>query len=187
MLPPDAFVCASPLVIDDFTSSSPCSPWGTLSGTNGATASEGNGALTFTLPPSSSAKCASTPIAVPFGGFEIDVGQLPAGTQSSVSLLSNALDVALYIYGNYLNLSPVTGTNPTKVQYVADQMRFLRLVPQSDNTIVGMYSADGNAWTSISPPLSVPAFPAAIDVTVKANGNATITSTAVFQLVVACP
>jgi hypothetical protein len=186
--------CTMPLISDTFTESLPCSPWGTVTVTNGATASEGNMALTFQLPMSGTEGRCDTTIAMPYGGVEVRVGALPDGAQSYMSLESqNALHVELAMYNGALNLS-AAGGNPVYASepFDAAAMRYWRFVPvASSMTVAGEYSADGVTWTELPKTAPLATLPDTIDLRIKA-GIPAITAAASatqasFTYLLACP
>ena len=194
---PDAVApgpCGTPLIDDTFTESLPCSPWGTATVTNGATASEGNMALTFHLPMSGTEGRCDTNIAMPYGGVAVGVGTLPDGAQSYMSLESqNALHVELAMYNGALNLS-AAGGNPVYASqpFDAATMRYWRLVPvASSMTVAAEYSADDVTWTELPKTAPLAALPDTIDLRIKAGipavTNAPAATQASFTYLLACP
>lgn len=182
-----------PLLLDDFTGTVACSPWGTVTKTPGTgSASEGGGQLVFDIADTVSMQCTtSNDIAVPYGGLIVRIAQRPAGTNSSMTLESAKLGVQLYSYAGLLNFAPPgSGPVPVKVAYSDATMTYWRLVPIAGTTqVAAAYSADGVTWTELPGRIDTGvAPPATVDVQIKAHALGTgSTVQAIFSYLIACP
>jgi hypothetical protein len=187
--------CAQPVLVDDFTMTDPCKPWGAFSfaGSGSASASEGSGTLEFDVQDNTYASCDASPrIATPYGGLEVRVTQTPGGAMSSVSLISTALGATIYVYAGTLTLALPGSGQPAvaSMQYDSTQMQFWRLVPDVANSaIAGDYSADGLTWMRLGEvPRPTNPLPNTIDVSLQAHAESSAgTQRVKFGYLLACP
>jgi hypothetical protein len=191
--PPDSarFSCQQPLLIDEFTDSAPCAPWGELVPSGMVVATDGNMMLVLELSNMGEAQCrtpAGTGIALPAGGLVVQAAQVPAGSTSYMALSSTALDLELYeqsgmLFFAHAGGSPVFGS----IQYNAAEMQFWRIDPLPTMTANASYSSDGITWIKFATGSFTPPTPP-IDIKIKAGAfNIGAPTQAIFEHLLACP